>query len=147
MITHRTVSFLPILALLLTFLSRADVKATGAAGQLLDPDTGITLAEGFDAELLYSVPSSQGSWVAMTFDPKGRIIVSDQDDKGVFRVTLPSEGEAASGIAVESLKGFPYEPIEWGERMVGGRAWVSVCLRQPVHVLNEGSLPDPGHGR
>ncbi len=84
---------------------------------VLDTDTGITLREGFEAEVLYEVPRSQGSWVAMAFDPKGRLIVSDQDDKGVFRVTLPV-GDA--GIKVESLPGFPYEPVDWGKRKVGG---------------------------
>jgi putative heme-binding domain-containing protein len=84
---------------------------------VLDPDTQISLRTGFDAERLYTVPASQGSWVAMAFDPKGRLIVSDQDSKGVFRVTLPDE---ASPIAVESLKGFPYEPVPWGKRTVGG---------------------------
>jgi putative heme-binding domain-containing protein len=87
---------------------------------VLDPDTQITLLEGFDAELLYAVPPSQGSWVAMAFDPSGRIIVSDQDDKGVFRVTLPKEGEDSASLRVESLKGFPYLPIHWGRRRVGG---------------------------
>lgn len=82
-----------------------------------DPDTGIMLREGFDAELLYDVPKEQGSWVAMSFDPKGRLVISDQDDKGVFRVTLPTN---STPIAVESLKGFPYEPINWGKRKVGG---------------------------
>lgn len=92
-------------------------SAQSGPALLVDPDTGITLREGFDAELLYTVPEDQGSWVAMSFDPKGRLVVSDQDDKGVFRVTLPS-GEKP--IAVESLKGFPYEPINWGKRKVGG---------------------------
>ena len=87
---------------------------------VLDKDTGIRLLEGFDAELLYSVPVSQGSWVAMTFDPKGRLIVSDQDDKGVFRVTLGEESGKFKAVKVESLKGFPFEPIKWGKRMVGG---------------------------
>src|SRR5690606_39579963 len=54
----------------------------------LSPYTTLFRSEGFDVELLYSVPKSQGSWVAMAFDPLGRLIVSDQDDKGVFRVTL-----------------------------------------------------------
>ena len=91
-----------------------------AARYVLDADTGITLPEGFDAELLYSVPTEQGSWVAMAFDPKGRLIVSDQDSQGVFRVTLPRDGEPAAGIRVDSLPGFPYEPIAWGKRTVGG---------------------------
>ena len=84
---------------------------------VLDADTGITLREGFNAELVYEVPKEQGSWVAMAFDPKGRLIVSDQDDKGVFRVTLPT---ADKPIQVESLTGFPYEPVDWGARKVGG---------------------------
>lgn len=100
---------------------------TGAFGSeltaptlVVDPDTRITLEEGFDAELLYEVPESQGSWVAMAFDPKGRLIVSDQDDKGVFRITLPQKDQPDTKIGVESLKGFPYLPIDWGKRRVGG---------------------------
>lgn len=85
---------------------------------VLDADTQINLPSGFDAELLYDVPASQGSWVAMAFDPKGRLIVSDQDDKGVFRLTL-TETEGA-GVRVEHLEGFPYLPINWGKRRVGG---------------------------
>ena len=103
-----------VFSLLLSTLSGS------AAGLVLDADTGISLREGFDAELLYEVPKSQGSWVAMAFDPKGRLIVSDQDDKGVFRVTLPAPGAGQVGIKVESLPGFPYEPVDWGKRKVGG---------------------------
>jgi len=87
---------------------------------VLDPDTQITLPEGFDAELLYDVPKSQGSWVAMDFDAKGRLLVSDQDDKGIFRVTLPPVGAANSGPKVESLSGFPFVPVAWGKRTVAG---------------------------
>ncbi len=105
---------------LVTFLQPLITTANEAAGYHLDTDTGITLRDGFDADLVYDVPASQGSWVAMTFDPKGRLIVSDQDDKGVFRVTLPSPGSAQSTPRVESLEGFPYLPIKWGRRTVGG---------------------------
>ncbi len=105
----------------LILISTIAVQAGADDGKyVLDPDTQITLPEGFDAELLYSVPTEQGSWVAMAFDPKGRIIVSDQDDKGVFRVTLAKEGDPGSKLSVESLKGFPYVPIKWGKRTVGG---------------------------
>ena len=95
-------------------------SATADARYVLDPDTQITLLGGFDAELLYTVPIEQGSWVAMAFDPKGRLIVSDQDSQGVFRVTLAKDGDPASKPQVESLKGFPYLPIKWGKRTVGG---------------------------
>ena len=96
------------------------VSTTFGETYRLDEDTGITLPEGFDAEMLYHVPDSQGSWVAMAFDPKGRLIVSDQDDKGIFRLTLEEQANALPKVSVESLKGFPYEPIPWGQRTVGG---------------------------
>ena len=91
--------------------------ALAAEETVIDSDTRLTILKGFDAEILYQVPKEQGSWVAMAFDPMGRLIVSDQDDKGVSRVTLPTKD---SDLAVESLKGFPYEPIPWGKRTVGG---------------------------
>lgn len=54
------------------------------------PAEELTLLPGFKAELLYSVPkASQGSWVAMCVDPKGRLICSDQSGP-LYRVTLPS---------------------------------------------------------
>ncbi|MAW60625.1 MAG: heme-binding protein [Planctomycetes bacterium] len=84
----------------------------------LDEDTGITLLKGFDADLVYDVPEREGSWVAMAFDPKGRLIVSDQDHKGVYRVTLPEQD--GGRVRVENLRGFPYDPIPWGKRTVGG---------------------------
>ena len=102
---------------LLTLFAAFPVLADSQTKLLKDPDTGIILRDGFDAELLYDVPEEQGSWVAMSFDPKGRLIVSDQDDKGVYRVTLPGK---KTPIKVEPLHGFPYEPINWGKRKVGG---------------------------
>lgn len=98
----------------------AAAAGTADAARVLDPDTQITLPAGFDAEILYTVPPEQGSWVAMAFDPKGRLIVSDQDSQGVFRVTLPAIDDANGKVRVESLPGFPYEPVPWGKRTVGG---------------------------
>ncbi len=122
----------------LLWLSTLTGRGVGQAGvrdggYVLDPDTQITLLEGFDAELLYSVPKTQGSWVAMAFDHKGRIIVSDQDDKGVFRVTLARQGDPASPIEVESLQGFPYLPIAWGSRTVGG-ALGFLCAHDSLYM-------------
>lgn len=107
---------------LASFLALGTLACGGTTDEeyVLDVDTQITVPKGFDAELLYTVPKEQGSWVAMAFDPKGRIIVSDQDDKGIFRVTLPADGERASAIRVESLQGFPYVPVAWGKRTVAG---------------------------
>jgi len=58
----------------------------------------LKMAEGFQAELLYSVPKvTQGSWVSMCVDPKGRLIVSDQYGS-LYRVepgATPSETKVA----------------------------------------------------
>ena len=62
------------------------------AEQATDPN-GLVIEDGFRVELLYSVPKAQqGSWVSMTTDPKGRLIVCDQYG-GLFRVTPPPVGE------------------------------------------------------
>ncbi len=45
--------------------------------------------KGFQVTLLYTVPrDTQGSWVNLTVDPKGRLIASDQYGK-LYRVTPP----------------------------------------------------------
>lgn len=62
-----------------------------AAGISNDPARGLKVAKGFQADLIYSVPKeTQGSWVSMTVDDKGRLIVSDQYGK-LYRVDLKPE--------------------------------------------------------
>jgi putative heme-binding domain-containing protein len=58
---------------------------------------------GFQVDKLYTVPKDElGSWVCITFDNKGRLLASDQGDKGLFRITLPPvNGEG--GVSVEQL--------------------------------------------
>jgi hypothetical protein len=64
--------------------------------------SAITTVPGFKVELLYSVPrTDQGSWVALTVDPKGRILASDQYG-GIFRLTPPPVG-TSTGLKVEKL--------------------------------------------
>lgn len=61
----------------------------------------IKAVDGFEVELLYSVPKeSEGSWVSLTVDPKGRLIASDQYGK-LYRITppkFPSPGEEATEV-------------------------------------------------
>ena len=59
------------------------------------PAANLKVAKDFKADLLYNVPKdTQGSWVAMCMDPKGRLITSDQYGK-LYRVTLPPAGFVA----------------------------------------------------
>lgn len=65
----------------------------------------LNLPEGFHAEYLYSPKEhNQGSWVAMTFDDKGRMITSDQYGN-LYRITLPPIGydTAKMDVKVEKL--------------------------------------------
>lgn len=59
--------------------------AVPAHGQT--PADKIRLPEGFSAELIYTVPEEQGSWVNLTTDPEGRLLTSDQYGK-LYRVTV-----------------------------------------------------------
>jgi putative heme-binding domain-containing protein len=69
------------------------------------PTDEVKAPPGFTVERIYTVPkATQGSWVALTQDPKGRLIASDQYG-GLFRITLPPLG-TTQGTQVEPLESF-----------------------------------------
>ncbi len=77
---------------------------------------GFALAKGFRAELLYEVPrDSEGSWVSLCVDPKGRLMASDQYGK-LYRIQPPAVGAPASETRVTEV------PNEIG--MLQGMCWV-----------------------
>jgi putative heme-binding domain-containing protein len=62
-----------------------DVFARPAA----TPAEGLTVPPGFRVELLRSAEPGEGSWICLTFDERGRLLVSPQgDDRPVWRMTL-----------------------------------------------------------
>jgi putative heme-binding domain-containing protein len=62
----------------------------------------IRLAAGFKIDMIYRVPrQTQGSWVALCVDPKGRLIAADQQGK-LYRITLPEPGKSGS-VTPEAL--------------------------------------------
>ncbi len=64
----------------------------------------LQLPEGFHAERLFGPSENgEGSWVAMTFDNKGRLITSDQYG-GLYRMSIPVIGDTAAKVSVEPLK-------------------------------------------
>ena len=74
-----------------------DVFAGGGrkpvAGAL--PGNTIRHSEGFKVEMVYDVPRSQGSWVSLAVDDKGRLYASDQGNAGLYRITLDEAGKAS----------------------------------------------------
>ncbi len=77
--------------------------ASRGAGEATPADA-ITLPPDFRIELIYTVPkATQGSWVAMAADGKGRLIVSDQGGAGLFRVTPPPIGKQDAQATVEKI--------------------------------------------
>jgi putative heme-binding domain-containing protein len=69
------------------------------------PDA-FTVPPGFQVELIYNVPKEKyGSWVSVTVDPKGRLIASDQEGKGLYRITPGKVGtDEPSKVEKLSLK-------------------------------------------
>ncbi|HZN35915.1 MAG TPA: heme-binding protein, partial [Pirellulaceae bacterium] len=113
-LTHRVLIAL-LVAVLAPAVALAQAKgkrpkseaAADTSPQVATPIERIKTKPGFRVELLYSVPRSQGSWVSMCLDPQGRLIACDQGSGGLYRITPPPVGQAASlpaDIKVEPLK-------------------------------------------
>ena len=109
----------------LRHLKGKDAKAaidavTEKAGNKATPIERIKVAKGFKAELLYSVPGdTQGSWVNLCTDNKGRLLVSDQFG-GLYRITPPAAGETLSAADVQTV------PADI--RAVNGMVWAFDAL-------------------
>ncbi len=89
-------------------------------GNTATPIDRVTVAEGFQVELLYSVPGvEQGSWVNLCTDNKGRLLVSDQFG-GLYRITPPPAGQAIDAADVE--------PVAAEIRAVNGMIWAFDAL-------------------
>ncbi len=52
------------------------------------PANTIRVEPGFKVQLLHSADPTEGSWISMAIDPKGRLIVSPQYDGHLLRITL-----------------------------------------------------------
>jgi putative hemolysin len=79
-------AFLGLLIACLPALAQPKTKGKEITATPVDQ---LKVAKGFKAELLYTVPKDkEGSWVSMCTLPDGRLIVSDQYDKGLFIVNV-----------------------------------------------------------
>ena len=99
--------FLPTLLasslLLAGSFAQAQKASPATGGNSATPIDRIKAPEGFEVELLYSVPGeSQGSWVALCYDDKGRIYASDQYG-GLYRFNKPAEGQVMKASDVQKV--------------------------------------------
>ncbi len=69
--------------------------ATTLAAQEKAPSLDVTVPPGFAVELLRAAQPGEDSWISLTFDPQGRIIVG-RDAVGVARITLTGDGTPAT---------------------------------------------------
>jgi putative heme-binding domain-containing protein len=74
-----------------------------AAEREATPPESISVRDGFQVQLLRSAQEGEGSWISMTFDPQGRIIVGI-DQQGLGRLTLSEEHDAAEFELLEGTE-------------------------------------------
>lgn len=90
--------------MLATWLIAGMLLSVPSLGQAADrqatPASSIRVREGFKVELLRSAQEGEGSWISMTLDNKGRVIVG-LDAQGLGRLTID---EQASTVAFEKLE-------------------------------------------
>jgi putative heme-binding domain-containing protein len=78
-------------------------KAAGDSAAAPADDGGFHVLPGFVVERLFVVPKEElGSWVSITSDPQGRLICSDQQDKGLVRIT-PAALDGSTETVVERI--------------------------------------------
>lgn len=67
------------------------------------PPTSISVRDGFQVQLLKSAQEEEGSWISMTFDPQGRIIVG-LDKEGLGRLTISEDRASAEFELLEGTE-------------------------------------------
>ena len=86
--------------------------ARSGGGKMATPAETLTVLDGFKVELLRSAKPGEGSWVSMTVDPQGRLIISPQGREPMLRVSLNAQGQIANlenlNVAIGGAMGLLY---------------------------------------
>lgn len=77
-------------------------KLSLATGTATDPKS-FAVPEGYRVELVRSAGKDEGSWIALTFDPKGRAIIS-REDKGLWRLTWDESSDPRQPASNQRLE-------------------------------------------
>jgi len=101
--------------------------------EVTDQTANYKVAEGFRLERIYDVKKEEGSWVALTEDGKGRLIVADQYGK-LYRVTpAPATGGTTSVEPLDIPVGGAHGLL-WHE----GTLYIVVNERAQTHPVATG---------
>jgi len=77
--------------------------ASDTADRAANAPVPFTVPAGFVVERLFVVPRDElGSWVSLATDPEGRLIASDQGDKGLVRIS-PAPLDGSGDTIVEKI--------------------------------------------
>jgi len=118
---------LAVLVVILSLAAKAAPAFAQAAGKIHVPP-------GFRAELVYAVPlETQGSWVSLTTDDRGRLIASDQNG-AIYRVEPAPLGQEAARTKVERLN------------LSVGMAHGLLFHRGELYVIQNGKIGSFGSG-
>ncbi|WP_165243588.1 c-type cytochrome [Paludisphaera soli] len=106
--------------------ARSQEAASGPRRPAAEAAGNVRVAPGFKLDQIYSVPKqTQGSWVALCVDPKGRLIAADQNGL-LYRMTPPPlDGQA------------PVEPEPLGVDL-GGAHGLLYAFDSLYVMINEG---------
>ncbi|WP_343701545.1 c-type cytochrome [Chitinophaga sp.] len=109
----------------------------------------LKLPDRFNVEHLYSPgDNKQGSWVSMTFDDKGRLIVSDQFGF-LYRLQLPAIGQDSSAFKIEQLNIGPADSTDSVPKVSMGYAQGLLYAFNSLYVMvnhNKDKKFDKGSG-
>ncbi len=104
MYLKKSIYSLLIIPILLFVVFACGNNETEEKGPVHPKVAKLKLPDGFEAEHIYSPgENDQGSWVAMTFDPQGRLITADQYG-GLYRLDIPQIGSDSLAPRIEKLK-------------------------------------------
>lgn len=101
--THLSFPVSPFLmgVLLATALVITPLPSVQSAGLGVTPPEQFSVPDGFAVELVYEVPSeTQGSWVSLTTDPKGRLIACDQYGS-LYRIDVSKETASVEKLDID----------------------------------------------
>ena len=138
-----------LFACLLGAVSATALGIRGNANQAKPvPDVGdaLSVPAGFEIELVHTVdPKTEGSWIFMAKDHKGRLIISGQQNQPILRITL-KDGRA---VSIEKLKlpssgamGMLYAFESLYVNGIGSRALgciVARTRREPINMTTSNS--------